>query len=106
MEVKLNTDSFEKEVLEADIPVLIDFWATWCMPCHMIAPALEEIAKDYEGKIKVGKVNVDEAGEIAQRYSVMSIPTLMVFDKGKVMSKIVGALPKEEIIKFIQPYIF
>ena len=79
MEYTFTTDNFETEVLGSDVPVLVDFWATWCMPCRMLAPVIEEIASENEGKIKVGKVNVDENPDLARKYRVMSIPTVLVF---------------------------
>jgi len=105
MEVKLTSNNFDKEVIKSDIPVLVDFWAPWCGPCQMIAPFIEEIAKDYHGKIKICKVNVDEASDIATLFTVMSIPTLLLFKDGKVMSKKVGTSTKRELEKFIHPYI-
>ncbi|MBP7088761.1 MAG: thioredoxin, partial [Candidatus Omnitrophica bacterium] len=92
MEINITTNNFEEEVINTDIPVLVDFWASWCGPCQMIAPYITKLAKDYAGKIKVCKINVDEAGEIATRYAVMSIPTLMIFKKGEVMEKRIGAM--------------
>ena len=105
MEVKLTDENFEKEVLESDLPVLIDFWAQWCAPCNMVAPVVEEIAKDYEGKLKVGKLNVDEAQKVASQYGIMSIPTLMIFKNGKEVEQMVGAAPKEFIVEKIKPYL-
>ncbi|KAI4453900.1 Thioredoxin [Holotrichia oblita] len=89
--MELNKDNFEKEVLqETNLPVLVDFWAPWCGPCRSQTPIIEQLAKETEGKLKVAKLNVDEAGEIAKSYGVMSIPTLIVFKDGKPASKAVG----------------
>ena len=102
MEVVLTLENFENEVLKSDKPVLVDFWATWCGPCRMIAPIIEEIAHDYEGKIKVGKVNVDEQEELAIRYGISSIPTLLLFKNGEVVKKTLGYMPKDAVVKFIE----
>ena len=105
MEVKLNDANFKEEVLESDLPVLVDFWATWCPPCQIVAPVIEEIAKEYEGKLKVYKLNVDEGRTTAGEYGVMSIPTLIIFKGGQAVDKIIGAVPKTEIEAKIKPHI-
>ncbi len=105
MEVKVNDSNFKQEVLESDIPVLVDYWAEWCYPCLMVAPAVEEIAREYQGKLKVCKVNVDEARQTATNYGIMSIPTLAIFKGGRVMEQIVGAVPKAALEEKIKPYI-
>lgn len=102
MEVVLTVENFENEVLKSDKPVLVDFWATWCGPCRMIAPIIEEIAHDFEGKIKVGKVNVDEQEGLAIRYGISSIPTLLLFKNGEVAKKTLGYMPKDAVVKFIE----
>lgn len=96
-EINLTTDQFEQEVLKADVPVLLDFWAPWCGPCRMLAPTVEEIAEEYDGKAKVCKVNVDEEEELAIRFGIASIPTLLVFKNGQLTDTKVGFVPKEEI---------
>ncbi len=96
-EIKLTTENFENEVMGSQIPVLVDFWASWCGPCRMLAPVLEEIAKEYDGKVKIGKVNVDEEPALATAYNVSVIPTLILFKGGIEQSTTVGFRPKEEI---------
>ena len=102
MEIELYKETFEQEVLQSDIPVLVDFWATWCGPCKMIAPIVKEIADEYDGKILVGKVNVDEEPDLTMQYNVSSIPTLMVFKNGQLVNKAVGYREKDEILKMLK----
>ena len=97
MEITITNENFEAEVLNSDVPVLLDFWATWCGPCRMIAPDLEKIAAENAGTLKVGKVNVDEEYELAMKFGVTSIPLLVVMKDGKIVSKAVGAMPKAKI---------
>ena len=99
--INLTSKNFEEEVLKSEKPVLVDFWATWCGPCQMIAPIVEEIAKENEDKLKVGKVNVDEATDLAVKFDVASIPTLILFRNGNIGGTIVGYREKEELEKFI-----
>ncbi|MBQ4099713.1 MAG: thioredoxin [Clostridia bacterium] len=102
MEITLTVDNFKSEVLESDKPVLVDFWATWCGPCRMIAPIIEEIANELSSTLKVGKVNVDEQEELAVKYGISSIPTLLLFKGGEVVKKTLGYMPKEAVLKFIE----
>ena len=100
----LTSANFEAEVLRSTEPVLVDFWATWCPPCRMIAPAVEELASDFAGKAKVAKLDVDESPEVAQRYGVQSIPTLLVFKGGQVVEQRIGALPKAEMARMLDAH--
>jgi len=95
--IQFTDANFEQEVLKSDKPVLIDFWAVWCGPCKMIAPFVKEIANEYEGKVKVGKVDVDNNPQISVTYGIRSIPTLLIFKGGKVVDQIIGAVPKNTI---------
>ena len=94
-EITITKANFEQEVLKSDVPVVVDFWATWCGPCRMLAPIIEEIAE--EGNVKVGKINVDEEGELAIKFNVMSIPTVMLFKDGKVVKTTVGYMTKDQL---------
>lgn len=96
-EIVATTANFQTEVLSSQLPVLVDFWAVWCAPCRMVAPVVAEIAKDYAGKLKVARLNVDENQEIAARYGIMSIPTLALFKGGVVVDQVIGAVPKRTI---------
>ncbi len=96
-EVILTKENFEAEVLKSDIPVLVDFWASWCGPCMMLSPVIAELAEELEGKVKVGKVNVDEQNELAIQYRVASIPTVLLFKDGQLAKTAVGFMPKDAI---------
>ena len=94
IEVK-TAEEFKKEVLEAEVPVLVDFWAAWCQPCVILAPVMEELAADYDGRVKIVRVNVDEARELAQNHQIMSIPTVVFFKQGEIKDRSIGAVPKQ-----------
>ena len=100
--MEFTASNFEQEVTNAPIPVLIDLWAAWCGPCRVIAPIVEELAGTYRGKLKVGKVNVDDHPEVAAQYRIMNIPTLLLFKGGKEVDRIVGVVPKEELTRRIE----
>lgn len=97
-----NDNNFEQEVLKSDIPVLVDFYADWCGPCKMMAPVVEQIAAEFAGKVKVGKINVDESQKVAQKYNIMSIPTFLVFKNGEVTDTLVGAVSKDALVEKIK----
>lgn len=97
----LTDDNFEQEVIKSDIPVLVDFWAVWCGPCKIIAPVVEQLAQEYEGKLKVGKLDVDNNQDSSIKYGVRSIPTLLLFKDGSVKDTIIGAVPKQQIVQKI-----
>lgn len=97
--VHLTDETFETEVMKSSIPVLVDFWAQWCRPCQMVAPILDEIANEYEGRVKIAKIEIDENPKKAAEYKIMSIPNIKIFNKGQVLDEIIGAVPKTEITK-------
>lgn len=101
--IEITDSNFEQEVLKSDKPVLVDFWAVWCGPCKMIAPIVEQLAAEYDGKLKVGKLDVDNNQQSAIQYGVRSIPTLLLFKDGKVVDTIIGAVPKPMIVNKIEP---
>lgn len=105
MEIKLNDGNFDEQVLKSELPVLVDFWAEWCSPCLMIAPVVEEIARDYDGKLKVCKLNVDDGHATAAHYGIMAIPSLLVFKRGEVVERVVGVVPKETLLDKIRPHL-
>jgi len=102
--IHVSDGNFKSEVLESSIPVLVDFWAPWCGPCKVIAPVIEELAREYEGKFKVAKLNTDENQNIAQEYRIMGIPTLGIFVDGKMVDQLVGAYPKTNIVEKLNYY--
>lgn len=103
--MEITDGNFDKEVLNSDKPVLIDFWAVWCGPCKMIAPVVEELAKEYDGRLKVGKVDVDNNPEVSMKFGIRSIPTLLVFKGGQVVEQIIGAVPKRNLVDKVLPHI-
>jgi len=103
--IEITDANFDQEVLKSDKPVLIDFWAVWCGPCKMVAPVVEEIANEYNGKLKVGKLDVDSNPEVSMKFGIRSIPTLMVFKGGKVVEQIIGAVPKRNLLDKLTPHI-
>ncbi len=100
--VTLEDGTFDREVLRSDVPVLVDFWAVWCGPCKAIAPAVEEVAREFKGKVKVGKLDVDHHQQVPQKYGIRSIPTLLVFKGGRVVDTIIGAAPKSKIVESVK----
>jgi thioredoxin 1 len=101
----LTSASFEAEVLRSSEPVLVDFWATWCPPCRMIAPTIDALAGEYAGRVKVAKLDVDEAPDVAQKFGIQSIPTLLVFKDGRVVEQRVGALPRSEMARMLDGHV-
>ncbi len=105
MSIVITSENFEKEVINASGPVLIDFWAAWCMPCRMLGPTIDALATEYAGKVTVGKINVDDNKELSSKYGVMSIPTVLLFAKGKVVEQFVGVQPKATYENAIKKHI-
>ena len=102
MAMQLNEKNFSEEVLKSDVPVLVDFWAEWCMPCKMLAPVIEELSSEANGTYKVAKVNVDEAPSLSAQYEVMSIPTVLVFRNGQITNKSIGVVPKASLLELLK----
>ncbi len=105
MEFEVTQENFEENVLKSDVPVIVDFWAEWCTPCKMVEPVLHEIAGEYEGQIAVGRLNVDEQAELAAQYSIVSIPSLILFKNGEEVTQHIGAAPKETIVQFFEQHL-
>ncbi|HEX9376126.1 MAG TPA: thioredoxin [Actinomycetota bacterium] len=101
---EITDRDFEQKVLQSDTPVLIDFWADWCVPCHMVSPVVEEIAREHKGALRVGKMNIDDNPDTPRRYGVLSIPTLIVFKDGQEKARVVGARGKDAILREIEPH--
>ena len=104
MALKFTDANFQSEVLESDVPVLVDFYADWCGPCKMMAPVIEELSNEYEGKVKIGKLNVDEQPKTAEKYRVMSIPTILIIKNGQTVETIVGAVPKSSLVEKLEAH--
>ncbi|MCF7797937.1 MAG: thioredoxin [Lentisphaeria bacterium] len=100
--MEFTDDNFEAEVIQSDLPVLVDFWAVWCMPCKMVAPVVAEVAGEYAGKLKVGKLDVDNNPAVAQKYGIRSIPSLLIFKNGEVAQMVIGAVPKQQIVAKVE----
>ena len=104
MALHFTDDTFKVDELQSEVPVLVDFWAEWCGPCRAIAPMIDELANEFEGKVKVGKVNIDDNPEIAATFGIRSIPTLLVFKNGKVVEQMVGARPKPQLASILEAH--
>ena len=100
--LEITAENFETQVLQAKTPVLVDFWASWCGPCRMLAPVIDELAQEFDGKLTVGNINVDEQGALAAQYGIMSIPSVFLFQNGQVIERLVGVRPKAELMELIQ----
>lgn len=103
--IEITDDNFEAEILNSDTPALVDFWAVWCGPCRQIAPTVEALAAEYKGKLKVGKMNVDDHQQIPQKYGIRSIPTLLVFKDGQVVDQIIGAVPRNKLEEAVKKHL-
>jgi thioredoxin 1 len=103
--IEVTQENFEEEVLKSTVPTVTDFWAEWCGPCHAVAPILEEIAAEYDGRLKIAKLNVDHDPDLAVRYGVRGIPTMIVFKDGQAVETLVGWMPKEQLIRKLEPHL-
>lgn len=103
--IEINDSNFDSEVVNSNIPVVVDFWATWCGPCRKLGPVIDEIAKDYEGKVKFVKVNVEECIDTAKKYSISGLPSLIVFNQGEAVERMAGLMPKSTIISNVEKYL-
>lgn len=101
-ELTITKDNFEKEVMQAELPVMLDFWASWCGPCQMLSPIVEELADEYDGKVTVGKVNVDDERALAMQFGIASIPTVVLMQKGEIVASLMGYRPKEDWVALLQ----
>jgi thioredoxin 1 len=104
-EVNVTNTTFQKEVLESPVPVIADFWAEWCVPCRMVGPVLSKLAEEYDGKVKVAKINVDQESELAMKFNIVSIPTILLFNKGEVARQQIGAAPRKVLEEMIKEYV-
>jgi thioredoxin 1 len=104
-EVNVTNATFAQEVLEATVPVLADFWAEWCVPCRMVSPVLEKLAEEHKGKLKVAKINVDQESDLAAKYNIVSIPTILLFHKGQIARQQIGAAPRKVLEEMIKDYL-
>lgn len=105
MAIAITKETFEREVLHSEIPVLVDFWASWCGPCQMLSPIIDALSQEYEGRFKIGKINVDEQSELAANYAVVSIPTLLIFKDGKMEERLVGVRSQDDLAELLDQYL-